>query len=174
MVYTTSAIQSQTSPFWTSLLSKIIGKYNHYSNSIKHIGFGHETMVCTVCFTILYLGNVHGCCYDFDSSGLSDSYMCPKNRPSLVQMMAWPMIMNDDISLIVPLGATLSEILIQINTFPFKKMHLKMSSAKCQPLMFFKQTAMIWATGLNFLNCLVGNYPISSATILGGNTIVLQ
>ena len=32
-----------------------------------------------------------------------------------------------------PLGTNFSEILPEIHTFPFKKMHLKMSSRKCQP-----------------------------------------
>ena len=37
---------------------------------------------------------------------------------------------NVGILLIGPLGINFSEILIEINTFSFKKMHLKMSSAK--------------------------------------------
>ena len=36
--------------------------------------------------------------------------------------------------LIGPLGANFSEILIGIQTISFKKMHLKMSSAKWRPL----------------------------------------
>ena len=39
---------------------------------------------------------------------------------------------NVGILLIELLGINFSEILIQINTFSFKKMHLKMSSAKCR------------------------------------------
>ena len=35
--------------------------------------------------------------------------------------------------LIGPLGTNFSEILIKIDTFSFKKMHLNMSSAKWQP-----------------------------------------
>ena len=37
---------------------------------------------------------------------------------------------NDEILLIGPLETNFSEILIRIQTFSFKKMHLKMSSAK--------------------------------------------
>ena len=33
----------------------------------------------------------------------------------------------------IPLGTNFSEILIEIQTFPFKKMRLKMLSAKCCP-----------------------------------------
>ena len=37
---------------------------------------------------------------------------------------------KDGMLLTVPLGINFSEILIKIKTFSFKKMHLKMSSAK--------------------------------------------
>ena len=37
------------------------------------------------------------------------------------------------ILLIGPLGTNFSEILIEIHTFSLKKMHLKMSAAKCRP-----------------------------------------
>ena len=40
---------------------------------------------------------------------------------------------NAGISLIGPLGTNLSEILIGIQTFSFKNVHLKMWSAKCRP-----------------------------------------
>ena len=40
---------------------------------------------------------------------------------------------NVGILLIWPLGTNFSEILIEINTFSFKKMHLKMSYGKWQP-----------------------------------------
>ena len=40
---------------------------------------------------------------------------------------------NAGISLIGPLGTNFIEILIEIYTFSFKKMHLKMSSGECRP-----------------------------------------
>ena len=40
---------------------------------------------------------------------------------------------NAGILLIGPLGTNLSEIVIEIHTFSFKKMHLKMSSGKWRP-----------------------------------------
>ena len=64
------------------------------------------------------------------------------NLPSLVQIVAcrlspsqrqaiiWT---NAGILLIQPLGKKISEISIEIHIFSIKKMHLKMSSAKCQP-----------------------------------------
>ena len=50
--------------------------------------------------------------------------------PSRHQAIIWT---NAGILLIRPLGLNFSEILIEIHTFSFKKMHLKMSSAKRQP-----------------------------------------
>ena len=50
------------------------------------------------------------------------------------------------ILLIVPLGTSFSEILIKIHTFQFKKMYLKMTSAKWQP----------FCLGLNVLMCTGG------------------
>ena len=50
--------------------------------------------------------------------------------PSRHQAIIWT---NAGILLIRPLGANFSEILIEIYTFSFKKMHLKMSSGKWQP-----------------------------------------
>ena len=61
-------------------------------------------------------------------------------RPSLVQIMACrlddtnPFIWtNVGILLIGPLGTNFSDIFIEIQKFSFRKMHLKMSSAKWRP-----------------------------------------
>ena len=56
----------------------------------------------------------------------SDNGLSPGRRQAII----WT---NDGVLLIGPLGANFSEILIEIQTFPFKKMHLKMSSAKWRP-----------------------------------------
>ena len=56
-----------------------------------------------------------------DPNGLS-----PERRQAIIWTNAW-------ILLIGPLGANVSEILIEIDKFSFNKMHLKMSSAKCRP-----------------------------------------
>ena len=69
----------------------------------------------------------------------SDNGLAPGRRQTII----WT---NDGILLIEPLGTNFSEILIGIQIFSFKKMHLKMSSAKWRP--FF--------LGLNVLNrCLL-------------------
>ena len=56
----------------------------------------------------------------------SDNGLSPGRRQAII----WT---NAGILLIRPLGTNFSEILIGIQTFSFKKMHLKISSAKWRP-----------------------------------------
>ena len=56
----------------------------------------------------------------------SDNGLAPGRRQTII----WT---KDGLLLIGPLGTNFSEILIGIQTFSFKKMHLKMSSAKWRP-----------------------------------------
>ena len=56
----------------------------------------------------------------------SDNGLSPGRRQAII----WT---NAGIFLIGPLGTNFSEILIEIHTFSFKKMHLKMSSEKWRP-----------------------------------------
>ena len=56
----------------------------------------------------------------------SDNGLLPDRRQAII----WT---NAGILLIGPLGTNFCEISIGIQTFSFKKMHLKMSSAKCCP-----------------------------------------
>ena len=65
----------------------------------------------------------------------SDNGLSPGRRQAII----WN---NDGILLIWPLGTRFSEILIEIHSFSFKKMHLKMSSGKWWP----------FCLGLNVLN----------------------
>ena len=55
-----------------------------------------------------------------------DNGLCPGRRQAII----WT---NARILLIWSLGTNFNEILIGIQTFSFKKMHLKMSSAKWRP-----------------------------------------
>ena len=76
----------------------------------------------------------------FNSLRPSDAYICVGNltvigfdnglSPGRCQAIIWT---NTGIVLIGPLGTNSSEILIDIYTFSFKKMHLKMSSGKWGP-----------------------------------------
>ena len=56
----------------------------------------------------------------------SDNGLSPGRRQAII----WT---NVGILLIGPLGTNFSEMLIEIHTFSFKKMHFKMSSGKCRP-----------------------------------------
>ena len=56
----------------------------------------------------------------------SDNGLSPGRRQAII----WT---NDVVLLIEPLGTKFSEILIGIQTFSLKRMHLKMSSAKWRP-----------------------------------------
>ena len=76
----------------------------------------------------------HICISKLTSIG-SDNDLSPGRRQAII----WT---NAGILLIWPLGTNFSEILIEIHTFLFKKMHLKMSSGKCRP----------FCLGLNVLN----------------------
>ena len=67
----------------------------------------------------------------------SDNGLSPGRRQAII----WN---NAGILLIGPLGTNISEILIEINAFSFKKMHLKTSSAKRRP----------FCLGLNVFNIL--------------------
>ena len=83
---------------------------------IKHIviqpstHWGRVTHICVVKLTIIG----------------SDNGLSPGRRQAII----WT---NAGILLIGPLGTNFTEILIGIQTFSFKKMHLKMSSAKWRP-----------------------------------------
>ena len=56
----------------------------------------------------------------------SDNGLSPGRREAIIRT-------NAEILLIGPLGTNFSEILIGIQTFSFRKMHLKLSSAKWRP-----------------------------------------
>ena len=62
--------------------------------------------------------------------------------PGRCQAIIWT---NAGILLIRPLGTNFNEILIEIHTFSFKKMHLKMSSAKWRPFCLGLNVLMHWS-----------------------------
>ena len=69
--------------------------------------------------------------------------------PGRRQAITWT---NAGISLIGPLGTNFSEILIEISTFSFKKMRLKVSSAKWQPFCLSLNVLMSPATSAPVLS----------------------
>ena len=68
---------------------------------------------------------MHICVVELNITG-SDNGLSPGWRQAII----WT---NAEILLIGPLGTNFIEILIGMQTFSFKKMHLKMSSAKWRP-----------------------------------------
>ena len=69
----------------------------------------------------------------------SDNGLSPGWRQAII----WT---NAGILLIGPLGTNCNEILIEIHTFSFKKMHLKMSSAKWRPCCLGLNMLTLWST----------------------------
>ena len=84
---------------------------------------------------LTHWGRVTHICVGILTIIASDNGLSPGRRQAII----WT---NDGILLIGPLGTNFNEILIEIHTFLFKKMHLKMSSAKRRP----------FCLGLNVLN----------------------
>ena len=68
----------------------------------------------------------------------SDNGLLPDPREAII----WT---NDGIRLIGPLGTNFSEILIEIATFSFKKMRLKVSSVKWRPFCLSHDVLTHWA-----------------------------
>ena len=86
-----------------------------------------KSELCSHCVQLLtHWGRVTHICVSKLSILASDNGLSPGRRQAII----WT---NAGILLIGPLGTKFSEILIEINTFSFKKMHLKMSSGKWRP-----------------------------------------
>ena len=56
----------------------------------------------------------------------SDDGLSPGRHQAIIRT-------NAGLLLIEPLGTNFNEVLIEIHTFSFRKMHLKLSSGKCRP-----------------------------------------
>ena len=108
-----------------------MGKRSHLTH------WGRVTHICVGNLTIIGSGN-----------GLS---------PGRRQAIIWT---NAEILSIGPLGTNFSEISIEINTFSFKKMRLKVSSAKWRP----------FCLGLNVLSAMSSsintNDPIANTSLI--------
>ena len=94
--------------------------YVEFKNSLK--------IICTFSRTneLTHWGRVTHICFGNLIIIGSDNGLSPGRRQAII----WT---NAGILLIGPSGINFSEILIWIQTFSFKKMHLKMSSAKWRP-----------------------------------------
>ena len=98
--------QNKLEKIYVHILSNIL-----YYQTLTH--WGRVTHICVGNLTIIG----------------SDNGLSPGRR----QAITWT---NFGILLIGPLGTNFSEILIEIHTFSFKNIHLKMSSGKWRPFCF--------------------------------------
>ena len=92
----------------------------------------------------------------------SDNGLSPGRRQDII----WT---NAGILIIGPLGTKLNEILIEIDTFLFKKINLKMSSAKWRPLCLGPNVFIVLQEGVGIITGRA--YPIAYSymdEILGG------
>ena len=87
-------------------------------------------------FCLTHWGRVTHICVSNLTSIASDNGLSPDRRQAIIRT-------NAGILLIWPFGTNFNEILIGIQTFSFKKMHLKVSSVKWRP----------FCLGLNELKC---------------------
>ena len=78
------------------------------------------------CLPLTHWGRVTHICVSRLTITGSDNGLSPGRRQAIIWTSA-------GILLIWPLGTNFSEILIEMNTFSFKKMRLKVSSAKWRP-----------------------------------------
>ena len=86
-------------------------------------------MQCSLCYMLTHWGRVtHICVVNLTIVGSNNS-LSPGRHQAIIRT-------NDGILLIGPLGTNFREILIEIHTVSFKKMHLKMSSGKMSAILF--------------------------------------
>ena len=134
------------------------GNYNIYPQQVFNVIAHQKTKLKTVVtiFTLLtHWGRMtHICVRRLTIIG-SDNGLSPDRRQAII----WT---NAGILLIGPSGTNLSEILIKILTFSFKKMRLKLSSAKrwpfCLGLNVLNITTTHHSTSLKWLLSLSGSF----------------
>ena len=98
---------------------------NFSITGLFHIFTCPQVTVSTL-FVLTHWGGVTHICVSNQTIIGSDNGLSPDRRQAII----WT---NAGILLIGPLGTNFSEISIEILTFPFKKMRLKVSSAKRRP-----------------------------------------
>ena len=89
----------------------------------------HELTHQEICVALTHWGRATHICVSKLTIIGSDNGLSPDRRQPII----WT---NAGLLLIWPLGTNYSEILIEIYTFSFKEMHLKVSSVKRRPSCF--------------------------------------
>ena len=111
----------------------------------KHGSFAvsQKNVFTTLWITLTHWSRVtHICISKLNIINLDNGFSCGHHQAII--------LISAGILLIWPLGTNFSEILIEIHTFSFKKMHLKMSSAKqwpfCLSLNVLSMSITMWPT----------------------------
>ena len=109
-------------------------KVRNWNSFLRHSVGGRDVQVSHLWYrrsfeVLTHWGRVTHICVSKLATIGSDNGLSPGRRQAII----W---INDGKLVIGPLGTNFSEILIEIHTFSFKKMHLKMSSRKWRPFCF--------------------------------------
>ena len=129
--------------WWTISATKIQPKYLFASLSIDYL----EVIVIRNYHILTHWGQVtHICVGNLTIIG-SDNGLSPGRR----QTITWTKV---GILLIGPLGTNFSEMLIEIHTFSFKKIHLKMSSGKWRPFCLGLECCYDYVRSISLLHSL--------------------
>ena len=121
------------------------------SNAVSHwLGANLESALLQIVAVIIpilltHWGRVTHICVSTLTIMGSDNGLAPGRRQTII----WT---NDGILLTRPLGTNFSEILVGIQIFSFKKMHLKMASAKWRPFCLGLNVLTQEQRGSHFLN----------------------
>ena len=115
---------------------------------LNHTGTFVRTSGKPITITLTYWGRVTHICVDKTTIIGSDNGLSPGRRQAIIWTSA-------GILLIGPLGTNVSEILIEIHIFSFKKMQLKTSSTKWRPFRLSLNVLILNQQGL----CVLGWTP---------------
>ena len=124
-------------PFRVVFLYPTLKKQIQWLNPLKTISkFGNLSSLIDN-YSLTHWGRVmHICVSELTIIG-SDNGLSPGRRQAIIWTIA-------GILWIGPLGTNFNEILIEIYTFSFRKMHLKMSSGKWRPFCLGLNVLMFW------------------------------
>ena len=126
-----------------TVLVSTIGKYIFFTSKSSGMIIILMAKRCDLASSFLVLthwGQVTHICVDNLTIIGSDNGLSPGRRQAII-------CTNAGILLIGPLGTNFSEILIQIQTFSLRKMHLKMSSAKWRQFRLDLNVLIGWRYG---------------------------
>ena len=126
MLHQPFVVKSSGQTSWQTINTPKHIQWKHYHLGIAGDEYMTSGFALLLCSSLTHWGRVTHICVGILTSIGSDNGLSPGRRQANIWTSA-------GILLIEPLGTNFSEILIRIQAFSFKKMHLKMSSAKWRP-----------------------------------------